>query len=80
MGRPRLKPKHRLEIYRGAEGWYWRFICINNKKILAVGAEPFATKHTAHTSFKGVCRVLTIPDKFVVWMEDDRVSSDGMAA
>lgn len=49
----RKKPKGalpRLIVYEGRLGWYWRFVAANNRA-LAIGAEPFSSKHKARDAF-----------------------------
>lgn len=43
----------RLVVFRRRLGWYWRLVARNNR-VLAVGAEPFASERSAVRAFERV--------------------------
>lgn len=45
--------KSTVKIFRGKKGWYWRMRAANGR-IVAIGAEPFASKGNAKRSFLGL--------------------------
>jgi hypothetical protein len=54
--------KHRIEVFEGANGWYWRARYVGpgpmTMKIVADGSEAYSTKSNARRAARRVGRML----------------------
>jgi hypothetical protein len=53
-----LKPQHRIEVFSGRNGFYWRARHLKTSKIVADGSEPYSTKSNARRAARRIGRVL----------------------
>lgn len=58
MLKPKPKPKHRIEVYEGLHGWFWRARHIASSKIIADGSEAYSTKSNATRAARRIGRAL----------------------
>jgi uncharacterized protein YegP (UPF0339 family) len=50
--------KHRIEVFEGANGWYWRARHLATSHIICDGSEAYSTKSNARRAARRVGRML----------------------
>jgi hypothetical protein len=53
-----IRPSHKIEVFAGNKGFYWRARHVNTNKIVADGSEPYSTRSNARRAAKRIGRSL----------------------
>lgn len=57
-----FEPTHRIEVFEGKGGWYWRARHLRTHNIVAGGSEAYSTKSNARRAARRIGRVLLLAE------------------